>query len=111
MHIRCTVQHITTTDKSFLVGDEVTDLLMRYAALTAQLSGGDAVKVNAISGDGDDVIATLLINSGTLMTAETATSSQQEPDNTELEQYLRARLADYTDLPAGYPDSSAASEE
>lgn len=105
------MQHITTPDKSFLVGDVATDLLMRYAALVAQLRGGDSVKVNAISGDGDDVVATLLINSGTLITAETTRSSQQEPDNAELEQYLRARIADYTDMPGGYPDAAAAAAE
>jgi hypothetical protein len=105
------VQHITTPDKSFLVGDVATDLLMRYAALIAQLRGGDSVKVNAISGDGDDVVATLLLNSGTLITAETTRSSQQEPENSELEQYLRGRLEEFTDTPGGYPGVEAEAAE
>jgi hypothetical protein len=104
------VQHITTADKSFLVGDVATDLLMRYAALTARISGGDAVKVNAFSGDGDEVVATLLINSGTVMTAESVHSKQPEPLNGQLEQYLRAQIADYTDMPGGYPDGHPAAE-
>jgi hypothetical protein len=108
LYLRCTVQHITTTDKSFLVGDDATDLLMRYAALTARISGGDAVKVNAISGDGDEVVATLLINSGTVMSAESVHTTQPEPENTELEQYLSERIAGYTDMPEGYPDSHPA---
>jgi hypothetical protein len=105
------VQHITTPDKSFLLGDVATDLLMQYAAIVARTRGGDSLKVNAISGDGDDVVATFLINSGTLLTAETTSSSQQEPDNAELEQYLRARMAEYTDMPDGYPDVQDAVEE
>jgi hypothetical protein len=105
------VQHITTPDKSFLVGDVATELLMRYAALIAQVRGGDSVKVNAISGDGDDVVATLLINSGSLITAETTRSSQQEPDNRDLEGYLRSRMAEYSDMPSGFPAVDDAVEE
>jgi hypothetical protein len=97
------VQHLTTSDKSLLVGNTVADLLMEYAALTAQISGGDAVKVRALSGDGDEVVATLLINSGSVMTVETTNSTQPEPDNADVEQYLRGRLRSYRDLSETYP--------
>ena len=78
------------------MGNEVADLLMRYAALIAQISGGDSVKVNAIDGSGDEVVATLLVNSGTVMSDATTNSTQPEPDNAALEQYLRQRIASYT---------------
>ena len=76
----------------------------------AQITGGDTVKVNAISGAGEDTVATLLINSGTLLTAESVHTVQPEPENTELEQYLRGRIAEYTEMPGGYPDMHDAEE-
>ena len=97
------MQHITTADKTFLVGTELAGLLMRYAALIAQLSGGDAVQINSIGADGDEVVATLLLNSGTVMASESVHSSAPEPENRAAEEYLRGRLASFADFPAAFP--------
>ena len=95
------MQHLTTAEKSLLVGDRTADLLMEYAALVAQIKAGDSIKINALGADGDEVVATLLLNSGTTMVAETTTSTQREPDNAEVDQYLQDRLAAYNVYPTG----------
>lgn len=97
------MHHLTTADKSFIVGDVVADLTMRYAALIARVGSGDIVRITAIGGDGDEVVATLLLNSGTVLAAETVHSSQPEPDNRAAEQYLRERISSLTDFRPDFP--------
>ena len=87
-------------DKSLLVGDEVTDLLAEYAALMSKVAGGDMVKVNALTPDGHPVVATFVLNSATVMAAESVGSAFTEPDNAAAQQYLRERLDSYTITPA-----------
>ena len=82
-------------DKSLLIGDEAADLLLEYAALLAQIGGGDAVRVHAIGADGDPVTVGFLLNGGTVLLVETSTSSLPEPENGEAVAYLRGRLASY----------------
>lgn len=82
-------------DKSLLIGDEAADLLLEYAALLAQIGGGDAVRVHAIGADGDPVTVGFLLNGGTVLLIETSTSTLPEPDNSEAIAYLRGRLASY----------------
>ena len=89
------VQHITNAEKSMLVGDEVAALLLDYAAALARVGSGDTVRVNAVSGDGNEVVATFLLNSGTVLMAETTNTQMPEPDNREAEEYLRDRLSRY----------------
>jgi hypothetical protein len=86
------VKHVTVGEKALLVGDEVADLLIEYAALLATASRGDSVQVRAVGADGDEVVATFLLNPGVVMMAETTRSSLPEPDNTEAEAYLRERI-------------------
>lgn len=90
------MQHITGGDKSLLLGDSATQLLMEYAALLGKIGSADTVKVNAISGDGDAVVSTFLLNAGTVMWAETSRSPAPEPENNEVEAYLRERLDSYS---------------
>ena len=90
------MQHVTMADKSLLVGDRVAGLLVEYAALIAQVAGGDTVRVNAVGPDGSPVVATFLLNSGTVLMIESTHSELPEPDNGEAEAYLQERLDSYT---------------
>jgi hypothetical protein len=75
------MQHITFADKSLLLGDEASRLLLEYAAALAGNDQADTVILNAIGSDGDDVQATFLLDSGSPLMAESATTKVQEPDN------------------------------
>jgi hypothetical protein len=79
-------------DKALLVGDLAADTIVEYAALLAQQNSGDTVELHAVSGDGDEVIATLLLNSGTSLMVETTTSTLPEPDNTAAISYMRGKM-------------------
>jgi hypothetical protein len=79
-------------DKDLLVGDLAADTIVEYAALLARQSSGDTVELHAVSGDGDEVVATLLLNSGTSLMVETTHSSLQEPDNSAAVEYMRAQM-------------------
>jgi hypothetical protein len=97
------MKHITFGDKSLLVGDEVADALLTYAAFLASDARGDTVEIHAISSDGDEVTATFLLGPGVTMMAETAHTSLPEPDNSAALEYIeRAQIrstvsADTTD--------------
>lgn len=97
------MHHLTLAQKSLLIGDEVADLLLAYAALVAERGGGDHVTVRAIGIDGEEVSAQVLLNSGTTLVAESTTSHFPEPDNEELIVYIRARLDFFGLLPGEGP--------
>jgi hypothetical protein len=80
------------SEKSLLIGDAAVLLLLEYAALVAQTQGGDTVRVRAYGADGGEVIASFLLNSGTVLMAETSASTLPEPDNSAAELYLRDQL-------------------
>jgi hypothetical protein len=82
------MKHITFGDKSLLVGDEVADALLQYAAFLANEGRGDTVEIRAISSDGDEVTATFLLGPGVTMMAETAHTSLPEPGNEAALEYL-----------------------
>lgn len=82
-------------DKSLLVGDEAAGLLMRYAALLAQINRGDSLDLSAIGVDGEQVHVTFLLNSGTVLLAETSRSDLPEPDNSHAIRYMRGELDSY----------------
>lgn len=93
------MHHLTMAEKSLLIGDEVADLLLAYAAVVAGTGTGDHITVHGIGTDGEQVAAQVLLNSGTTLVAESSTSLLPEPDNDEVTLYLRARLRFYGLLP------------
>lgn len=97
------VKHITISEKSFLVGDEATDLLIRYAALLGKIHSADSVRIRAIGIDGEAVEADFLLNSGTVLMAESSRSQLPEPDNADAVEYMRERISAQEDfaLPEG----------
>lgn len=65
---------------------------MEYARLVASSGHADTVKVRALGADGQEVVATLLLNQGTPLMAESTHSSMVEPDNAEAVEYMRGRV-------------------
>jgi hypothetical protein len=107
------MKHVTMADKSLLMGDEAADTLVKYAAMVAQIGGGDAVTLRALGMDGEDVSVSFLLNSGTVMLSESTFSNLPEPDNSEPVAYMRSRIGAF-ESPGNQSaavDSSFPSEE
>jgi hypothetical protein len=98
------MKHLTVADKSLLLGDEVADLIIEYAKLLGQVSSADSVELNAISGDGDQVLATFLLNGGLTVMTETTTSSLPEPDNAKAEEYLHTQIVQLREQNTASPE-------
>jgi hypothetical protein len=87
------MKHVTFADKSLLVDDETADLLLEYAAALARRGEADAVDIRALGSDGDEVTATLLLDAGAPIMAETAQTSLPGLDNGPALAYMREQLA------------------
>lgn len=84
--------HVTYTDKSLLLGDEIASLLIEYAAALGDRGKADSVTVQAISADGNEVQAMFLLSGGAALMAETAHTSLPEPDDARIAAHVRDRL-------------------
>jgi hypothetical protein len=89
------MKHVTAVEKSLLIGDGAADTLAEYAAHLARLGSGDTVQLNALGSDGDEVVATFLLNSGTALMVETTASALPEPDNADAIAYMVAQMAQF----------------
>jgi hypothetical protein len=85
------MKHVTYAEKSLLVGDDVADLLIRYAAQLAAYNRSDVVTLRAIGADGNDVDASFLLNGSTMLMVESATTTATEPENHIAAGYLIER--------------------
>jgi hypothetical protein len=101
------MKHLTVESKDLLVGDEVADVLTEYAALVARRGGGDRVEVHALSSDGDEVVATIVLSAGTTLLAESTHNALPEPDNTDAIAYMREKIQQATSPPTVKPDLEA----
>jgi hypothetical protein len=105
------MMHVTFSDQTLLVGDEIAELVIEYAAALTRTGGADTVKVQAYGSDGDKVVATLLLDSGASLMAKTTHSDLPDPDNTEAAAYIRRNLsavsASSTALPLDDADAVA----
>jgi hypothetical protein len=86
------MMHVTFADKSLLVGDDVADLLLQYATAIADRGRADQVTIRAIGNDGNEVDVHLLLDSGTIIAAESTNSTADPPDNLDNIEDLRQRL-------------------
>lgn len=86
------MMHITFTNKSLLVGDEIARLVIEYAAALARNGGADTVDIVAYGADGDQVTALLLLDEGAPLMAESTHSDLPEPDNDAAAAYVRQHL-------------------
>jgi len=87
------MMHLTFSDKDLVLGDEAAELVVAYAAALARTQSADTVKIHAYGSDGDKVEAMLLLDVGAPVMVETSHSDLPEPDNSEIERYMRGRLA------------------
>lgn len=86
------MKHVTYSDKSLLVGDEVADLLMEYAAQLGRMGQTDTVTIRAIGADGNEVSASFLLNPSSILMVESASTTATEPENGLAEEYLQGRI-------------------
>jgi len=98
------MKHVTIESKDLLLGDEAADVLTEYAALVAREGTGDRVELHAISGDGDDVLVTVVLSAGTTLLTETAHNSMPEPDNAKALAYMREKIGQATSPPTVQPE-------
>lgn len=91
-----TTKHITYASKDFLVGDQVAELLLEYAAALATTAETDTVHLHAINGTdpdtGEEVDIMLLLGDGAPLIAETAPTAVPEPKNADTVRYLSEQL-------------------
>jgi hypothetical protein len=97
------MKHLTVESKDLLIGDEVADVLTEYAALIADRGMGDNVELHAVSSDGDEVMATIVLSSGTTLLIETSHNTLPEPENSEAVAYMRDRIKKVTTPPPVKP--------
>jgi hypothetical protein len=86
------MKHLTYAEKSLLVGDVVADLVMEFGALLASIGKADTINLHAFGADGDEVVATLLLDAGSNLMVESTHTSIEEPDNAETEMYMREQM-------------------
>lgn len=106
------MKHLTTSDKSLLIGDEAAELLIAYAALLGKRASADNVTLNAYGIDGGPVEVTFLLNSGSDLLIESSAATIEEPDNTAAIAYIRERIGLIESPPVVQPAemTSSASE-
>lgn len=100
------VKHLVYGQKTLFIDDEAADLLIDFAAHLAQLRTGGRVDVRGYSSDGNEVVTTFLLNSGSSLAAETTTLRADAPDNADAIAYMRGQIDRFTldgDFFAGFP--------
>ena len=97
------MKHVTFGEKSLLVDDETADWLMEYATALAIAGSSDHVTVDAVGSDGNAVSASFLLNSGTEMMTESASSGLEPPPNPESVRYMKERISALRDPPFAQP--------
>jgi hypothetical protein len=104
------MKFLTYADRSVLIGDEAADILIEYSAVLAENGHADSVALNAIGGDGDDIVASFVLGSGTNLMAESTSSKLPEPNNTDGISYMKERLVDMSSTHPVQPDAEAISD-
>lgn len=98
---------MTFGEKSFLLGNEAADAVLKYAALLAQNHTADTVTLNAISSDGDEVQVTMLLDTGAPVMAETTHNSQPEPENATALSYMAAQTSVISGFSVAVPNDAS----
>jgi hypothetical protein len=106
------MKHVTIADKSFLVGDDAADTLIRYAALMGKVGSADTVTIRSIGVDGEVVEAQFLLNPGSVLMSESTHSALPEPDNSDALQYMWDQIQRYESfsMPEDETESGAGRE-
>lgn len=105
------MKHLTFADKSMLVGDDVGELLLEYAALLASHGKADTVSLHVYNSDGSDSEATILLDSGAPLMAESVQSHINPPHNDEAVRYLREQMQLITNPPEHTAEASPVKDD
>lgn len=87
------MMHVTFAAKSLFMGDDAADVLLEYAKVLADQGRADRVTLRAIGAEGHEVDVDMLLDSGTIIAAESTNSDVIPPDNSENVAEIRRRLA------------------
>lgn len=99
------MKHVTYADKALFVDNDAADWLMEYARALGVASGSDTVTLRAISSDGNEIEATILLNPNTELVAETTHSNVEPPTNSEAVGYMQERIRLILAPPAAQPET------
>jgi len=99
------VKHVTYSEKSLFVDDELAELLIEYAKVLAQCGGSDTVEVPAIGADGNVVEAVFLLTPSTILMIESAEGVMSPPSDHELADRLRERITRLTATNVAQPET------
>jgi hypothetical protein len=105
------MMHLTFSDKSLLVGDEIARLVIEYAAALASAGRADTVEIVAYGADSDKVTALLLLDEGAPLMGESTHTDLPEPDNSAATEYVREQLNNLTSPPAVGPTDDAGTND
>jgi hypothetical protein len=97
------MKHVTYAEKSLLVGTDAADLLLEYAAALGSAGRADNVEIRAIGVDGEEVVATFLLDPGSSLMAESSRSVLPEPDNDAISLYMRDAIRGLRGNPSESP--------
>jgi hypothetical protein len=105
------MKHVTFGEKSLLMDDETADWLIEYATALGVAGSSDHVTVSAVGADGNEVVATFLLNGGTELMAESSTSEMQPPANEEAVRYMQERTSALRNPPPAQPEEEAPGQD
>ncbi|WP_146071572.1 hypothetical protein [Cryobacterium sp. Y50] len=97
------MMHVTFVGRTLLVGGEVAELIVEYAAALARCGGADTVRLVAYGADGDEIQILLLLGQGVSVMAESSKVDMPELDNRDVVSYMRQRLARTGVAPSSRP--------
>jgi hypothetical protein len=83
------MKHVTYSEKSLFVDDELAELLIEYARLISQSGEADTVSVPAIGQDGNVVRAEFLLTPSTILMVESADADLEAPGDSDTAALLR----------------------
>lgn len=94
------MKQIAFDGRSFLLDDETAHLLLEYAAALIQHGTGDAVDMQALSMNGDEIDVRFLVSAGVSLMAESSRSDLTAPENGTAIASMRAAIDRLTAPPA-----------
>jgi hypothetical protein len=101
------MKHLTYADQSVLIGDEAADVLIRFSAWLAEKGHADAVSLNVLGNEGDEIVASFVLGTGTNLMAASTNSTIPEPDNREGIAYMNEKIELLTSSPTAEPSDEA----
>jgi len=104
------MKYLTYADQSVLIGDEAADTLLKFSALLAEKGHADAVSLNAIGSDGDAMVTSFVLGSGTNLMSASTTSTLPEPDNHDGIAYMNEKIALLVSPPTAQPSAEPSEE-